>query len=77
MRRTHHGVSLMARVLGVSRKGYYAWRQCGPSWRACQDQALTETIVKIHAWSRYTCGAPRVHAELRDDFGVQGAGQSR
>lgn len=36
-----------------------------------QDQALTETIAKIHARSRCTYGAPRVHAELRDDFGVR------
>jgi putative transposase len=69
--KTHHGVSLLARVLGVSRQGYYAWKARGRSRRARQDQALTETIVKIHARSRYTYGAPRIHAELRDDFGVR------
>ena len=69
--KTHHGVSLLARVLGVSRQGYYAWKNRGPSRRARQDQALTETITKIHARSRHTYGTPRVHAELRDDFGVR------
>jgi putative transposase len=68
--RTHHGVSPLARVLGVSRQGYYAWKNRGPSRRARQDQALTETIIKIHKRSRHTYGAPRIHAELRDDFGV-------
>jgi putative transposase len=69
--KTHHGVSLLARVLGVSRQGYYAWKNRGPSWRARQDEALTETITKIHTRSRWTYGAPRIHAELRDDFGVR------
>ncbi|WP_345475868.1 IS3 family transposase, partial [Actinoallomurus oryzae] len=69
--KTHHGVSLLARVLGVSRQGYYAWKSRGPSRRARQDQALIETITKIHSRSRQTYGAPRVHAELRDDFGVR------
>jgi putative transposase len=27
--RTHHHVSVLARVLGVSREGYYAWRRRG------------------------------------------------
>ncbi|WP_404800599.1 IS3 family transposase [Actinomadura montaniterrae] len=39
--------------------------------RACRDQALTETITKIHARSRRTYGAPHVHAELRLQFGVR------
>ncbi|MEU8404118.1 hypothetical protein AB0C28_53885 [Nonomuraea sp. NPDC048892] len=40
----HHEVSLLARVLGVSRQGYYAWaarQRRGPSARARQDQVLT------------------------------------
>ena len=35
----HHDVSLLARVLGVSRQGYYAWTKRGPSTRARQDAA--------------------------------------
>ncbi len=69
--KTRYGVSLMARVLGVSRQGYYAWKNRGPSHRARQDEALTETITKIHTGSRGTYGAPRVHAELREEFGVR------
>ncbi|MEU8310749.1 transposase [Actinomadura sp. NPDC048955] len=33
---------------------------------------MTETIVKINARSRRTYGAPRVHAELRDEYGLHG-----
>ena len=35
------------------------------------DQKLTATITEIHAMSRYSYGAPRVHAELRLGLGVR------
>jgi len=55
----------MCRVLGVSRSGFYAWHRRRPSTRAQADAALTQTIRTIHADSRKTYGAPRVHAELQ------------
>ncbi len=58
-------VSLLCRVLGVSRSGYYAWRERPPSRRSQEDAALTERIAQVHARSRETYGYPRVHAELR------------
>ena len=61
--RAHHPVSRLARVLGVARAGYYAWARRPLSQRAVADQALTEQIRQIHARSRETYGAPRVHAE--------------
>jgi putative transposase len=36
-----------------------------PSERAKADAVLTERIERIHRDSRGTCGAPRIHAELR------------
>ena len=63
--KAHHTVSRLARVLGVARAGYYAWARRPMSQRAVADQALTEQIQEIHARSRATYGAPRVHAELR------------
>ncbi len=56
----------MCRVLGVSRSGYYAWQNRGPSKRAQKDAMLTEKIREIHDRSRGTYGSPRVHAALRD-----------
>jgi hypothetical protein len=37
----HHAVSLLCRVLGVSRAGYYAWMRRPPSARARTDAELT------------------------------------
>lgn len=58
-------ISLSARVLGVSRSGFHAWRRRAPSDRALGDAWLAERIGEIHAASRGTYGSPRVHAELR------------
>ena len=63
--KAHHQVSRLCRVLGVARAGYYAWASRPPSARAVADAALLEQIRDIHASSRGTYGAPRVHAELR------------
>lgn len=63
--KAHHAVSGLARVLGVARAGYDAWSARPASARTLADRALTEQIRTIHARSRATYGAPRVHAELR------------
>lgn len=60
-------IRVMARVLKVSASGYYAWRSRPASARATADVDLTRRIRTIHAASRATYGAPRVHAELRAD----------
>jgi putative transposase len=60
----------MCRVLDVSRSGYYAWLSREPSERAQANEALLETIEKVHEESDGTYGAPRMHAEL-PDRGVQ------
>ena len=59
-------VAAMARVLGVSKAGYYAWLQRPPSAHATADAALLKRIKTVHASSRQTYGAPRVHADLRE-----------
>lgn len=61
----HHPVRLLCRAVGVSRSGYYAWRDRQPSARAHADGQLIEQIRQIHQRSRGTYGGPRVHAELR------------
>jgi putative transposase len=64
-------VSLLCRVLRVARSGFYAWRSRPPSGRSVADAALTSTVRAVHAGSRGTYGAPRVHAELADAHGVR------
>jgi len=63
-------VAFLCHKLGVSTSGYYAWRRREPSARAVRDTALTVTITQMHAASRGTYGAPRVHAELADAHAI-------
>jgi putative transposase len=60
-----YAITLLCRVLGVARSGYYAWLQRGVSGWQQADQALTEQISGIHQQSRQTYGSPRVHAALQ------------
>jgi transposase InsO family protein len=59
------------RVLKVSRSGYYEWRERPLSTRDLADAYLANTVVDIHAMSRRSYGAPRVHAELRLGMGIR------
>ena len=52
--RANFPVSLLCRVLKVSRSGYYAFEQRPPSKRSVSDAAFSESIRKIHERSRRT-----------------------
>jgi putative transposase len=69
--KAQHPVSLLCSVLGVTRAGYYAWRQRGPSRRALDDAELASLIGRVFVDSLETYGAPRVHAELREAHGIR------
>lgn len=69
--RAQHPVSLLCGVLGVTRAGYYAWKERRPSRRELEDGELRTLIGRIFADSRETYGAPRIHAELADDYGIR------
>jgi putative transposase len=47
-------IATMARVLGVSTAGYYAWCSRPPSARCIADDALLKQVRTIHAVSRGT-----------------------
>jgi len=57
-------VSVLCRVLEVTRSGFYAWQARDPSEQAIDDQKLAVEIAAIHKASGETYGSPRVHAEL-------------
>ena len=63
--KVNQAIRTLCRVLQVSRAAYYHWSLQPLSARALADVALTERIAAIHARSRQTYGAPRVHAELQ------------
>jgi transposase InsO family protein len=62
-----HSVNRACELLEVSRAAYYEQRKHIPSRRAVDDAELTTRIKAIHADSKGTYGAPRIHAQLRRD----------
>lgn len=63
--KANYPVTLMCRVLGVSRSGFYAWCRRAESARAREDRRVLVAIEASHAASRGTYGSPRVHRDLR------------
>ena len=61
-------IEMMCQVLGVSRSGYYSWKQRKPSKRAIEEEKLMEQIRLIHKNSRFTYGSPRIHEELKKNY---------
>lgn len=57
-------ISLMCRVLQVTRSGYYAWRGRPESRQSQRRKRLTKMIQIVHAESRQTYGSPRVWRDL-------------
>ena len=57
----------MARLLGVSRSGYYAWTKRGPSARAVRSERIEAKIAWFHGESDEVFGTPRILADLRED----------
>lgn len=62
-----HTVTLMCRVLMVSRSGYYAWRNRSPSDRAQSNARLTEEVHRIFNEHKGRAGAPRITKQLRTE----------
>ena len=58
-------VSLLCRVVGVSRQGFYAWKRRSPSTRELADRKLSERIKQIYTETEEIYGAPRIYSELK------------
>lgn len=63
--RTRWPVSVICRVLKVTRGGFYMWLKRKPSRRAVRRQELLAKIRVAHAEHRELYGSPRVHRALR------------
>lgn len=64
--RSEFPLTLMCRVLQVSRGGFYAWARRPLSARAQQDTQLQVTIAASHRRSTGTYGSPRIQRDLRE-----------
>lgn len=63
--RGNHSVSILCKVMKVTRSGYYAWKNRTLSDHESRDTELAKLIVEIHRESRGIYGAPRIHAMLK------------
>lgn len=58
-------VQAMCQLLGVSRSGYYAWKERPEARVDAAEVAVSAEISAAHKRSRGTYGSPRIHRELR------------
>jgi len=58
----------MARDLGVSRSGYYAWLGREPSGHEKEDRELLRLIINIYEENKGRYGSPRIWRELVEEF---------
>ena len=68
-KKAEHSITMMCRVLEVSRSGFHAWTRRPPSLRAIQDARLTDRIRVLHTLRRGVYGSPRIWADLVLDDG--------
>lgn len=64
--RGNYRIKRMCRVLGVSRCGYYAWRNRPPSQREQENVVLLNEIKTVHAKYRGVCGSDKTWRLLNE-----------
>lgn len=60
-----YSLTMLCRVFGVSRSGYYAWRIRQPSDRQQANERLLATIRQLHQGPERCYGSPRLTSELK------------
>ena len=65
--RSNFTVTRMARLLEVSRSGFYAWLERGPSSRALRTERIEQKVAWFHGDSDEVSGSPKILANLRED----------
>lgn len=63
----HYSVTTLCRVLGVSRAGYYRWKDRPIGGRGQANEVLVHQIREVHERSRQTYGSPRITRALRQE----------
>lgn len=64
-----HTIEKMAKIMEVSRSGYYDWRKRQPSEREEENQKLYHDILEIFLATRRAYGARRIAKELTRLYG--------
>ncbi len=62
--KANYPISLLCRMIGVSRSGFHAWQARPPSERTLADARLSGRIGEIHKRSCESYGVRRVHLDL-------------
>lgn len=65
--RSNFTVVRMARLLEVSRSGFYAWLKRAPSPRALRTERIEQKVTWFHGESDEVSGSPKILADLRGD----------
>jgi transposase InsO family protein len=63
-----YSVKKMAKDLGVSRSGFYAWLKRKPSSHETEDRELLRLIIQIFEENKGRYGSPRIWRELVEEF---------
>ena len=64
--RSEFQVASMAKVLNVSKSGFYAYLKRPKSHRTIENEKLLEQIKVVHQKSHRIYGSPRITSELAD-----------
>lgn len=64
MGKQEYPIERLCRLLGVSRSGYYAWRERPESVRERGNRGMVEVMRQIDREVKHTYGSPRMHTEL-------------
>jgi transposase InsO family protein len=65
--KSNFSIARMARLLEVSRSGFYAWLTRKPSARGLRADRIEAKIAWFHGESDEVSGSPRILADLRED----------
>jgi transposase InsO family protein len=62
--KSNHSISLMSRMLGISRSGYYRWKDRPPSARHQRREVVKSAVIDTYYDFKGRYGAPRLTQEL-------------